>query len=259
MDHQTVPRTEAGHTDAHRHRREHMPTDQSHLNSQQRHTLEKLTGHPLNHNIKWTNVLALFEALGEVTPESGDRFRVTIGEHTAVFHPPAHGDLPADLVVEIRQFLQETNQPDTKPQPGRHLLVVTDHHETTIYEFEPPTAKLETIKPYDPHGHLRHLRHINGNYQGQRAPEDPTYYRAIVEELRGADTIVIFGHGDGHSNAADLLVAALQEHLGQPLPTILTEVRIDAKAFTAAQLMAAAKKIVEEIPRQGIPEDRDRL
>jgi len=83
MDHQTVPRTEAGHTDAHRHRREQMPTDQSHLNNQQRHTLEKLTGHPLNHNIKWTNVLALFEALGEVTPESGDRFRVTIGEHTA--------------------------------------------------------------------------------------------------------------------------------------------------------------------------------
>lgn len=224
-----------------------MTTDQSHLDNQQRHTLEKLTGHPLNHNIKWATVLALFEALGEVTPESGDRFRVTIGEHTAVFHPPAHGDLPTDMVVEIRHFLQETNQPVAEPEPGRHLLVVTDHHETTIYEFEPPTAKLENAKPYDPHGHLRHLRHINGNYQGQRAPEDPAYYRTIVQDVRGADMIVIFGHGDGHSNAADLLVAALQEHLEPPLPTILTEVRIDVKAFTTSQLMVAAQKVVEEL------------
>lgn len=150
------------------------------------------------------------------------------------------------MVVAIRHFLQKTKRPVAAPEPGRHLLVVTDHHETTIYEFEPPTAELETISPYDPHGHLRHLRHIKGNYPGQRAPEDPNYYRKIVEEVRGADMIVIFGHGDGHSNAADLLVAALQEHLVQPLPKILTEVRIDAKDFTTAQLMVAAQKVVAE-------------
>ncbi|MFY2860925.1 hypothetical protein ACOJVU_14415 [Mycobacterium sp. THU-M104] len=224
-----------------------MATDQSHLNNHQRRTLEKLTGHPLSHNIKWDAVQGLFEALGEVIPESGDRFRVRIGEHTAVFHPPAHGDLPADLVVAIRHFLQETSQPVAEPKPGRHLLVVIDHHESTIYEFEPPTAELETISPYDPHGHLRHLRHIKGNYPGQRAPEDPTYYRAVVEEVRGADMIVIFGHGDGHSNAADLLVAAVQEHLAEPLPKILTDVRIDVKDFTVAQLMVAAQKVVAEL------------
>lgn len=133
------------------------------------------------------------------------------------------------------------------PPPGRHLLVVIDHHEATIYEFEPPTARLETIKPYDPKGHLRHLRHINGNYQGQRAPEDPAYYRNVVEEVRGADMVVVFGHGDGHSNAADLLLAALEEHLSEPLPTVLIEVRIDAKAFTPAQLLVAARKAVEEL------------
>lgn len=225
-----------------------MTSDWSDLNSEQRHTLEKLTGHPLNHNIKWPNVLALFEALGEVVPESGDRFRVTVGDHTAVFHAPAHHrDLSADLVVEIRHFLQQAKRPAAEPQPGRHLLVVIDHHATTIYEFEPPTAKLEAIKPYDPRGRLRHLRHIKGHYQGQRAPEDPEYYRSIIEEVRGADMIVIFGHGAGHSNAADLLVAALKERLGQPLPAVLAEARIDAKAYTDSQLMLAAQKVAAEL------------
>lgn len=225
-----------------------MTTDQSHLNSEQRHTLDKLTGHPVSHNIKWKPVQALFEALGDVVPESGDRVRVTIGAHTAVFRPPVHHrDLSADMVMEIRHFLQETNHPATAPRPGRHLLLVTEHHETTIYEFEPPVAKLDTIKPYDPRGHLRHLRHINGNYQGQRAPEDPAYYREIVEAVRGADMIVVFGHGDGHSSAADLLVKELTQQLGQPLPTVLAEARVDAKAFTTGQLMVAAHKVVEEL------------
>jgi hypothetical protein len=223
-------------------------TDQSHLNSEQRRTLDKLNAHPVSHNIKWKPVLALFEALGEVVPESGDRFRVTIGTRTAVFRPPVHHrDLSADLVMEIRRFLKETSQSAVTPQPSRHLLLVTDHHETTIYEFEPPAATLDTVKPYDPHGHLRHLRHINGNYQGQRAPEDPGYYREIVDEVRGADMIVVFGHGEGHSGAADLLVDTLRRDLGEPLPTILAEARVDAKAFTTGQLMVAAHEVVDKL------------
>jgi hypothetical protein len=83
-----------------------MSAEPHHLDSEQRHTLVRLSSHPLSNNIKWPQVLALFEALGEVTLESKDRFRVTVDGRTEVFRPPHHhGDVPADMVVKLRHFL----------------------------------------------------------------------------------------------------------------------------------------------------------
>jgi hypothetical protein len=76
------------------------------LDSGQRHTLEHLSRHPLGANIKWPQVLALLKAMGEVTVESKDRYRVTVNGHTEVFRPPHHGDIPADMTVRLREFLK---------------------------------------------------------------------------------------------------------------------------------------------------------
>jgi hypothetical protein len=88
-----------------------MTQEPMHLDSAQRHTWERLCRHPLATNLKWPQVLALLEAMGDVTKESKDRYRATLGEHTEVFHPPHHGDLPADMVVKLREFV--------KTPPGR--------------------------------------------------------------------------------------------------------------------------------------------
>lgn len=82
----------------------------THLDSEQRGTLQKLLGHPLPANLKWPQVLALLEAMGEVTVESKDRYRMTIGGHTEVFSPPHHGDIPTDMVVKLRHFLEASQE-----------------------------------------------------------------------------------------------------------------------------------------------------
>lgn len=216
------------------------------LDSEQRHTLEHLSSHPLATNIKWPQVLALLEAMGEVIVESKERYRVTVDGHTEVFRPPHHhGDVPAEMVMKLRRFLASALGSDRGAGGGLHLLVVVDHRSATIYEFEPPGERIATVLPYDPRGRLRHLHHIDGNYQGQRTPEDPGYYAAIVEAVRDADTIVIFGHGDGHSDAARLLRDCLSEALPAPTPRMVVEVRIDAKSFTEPQLLVAARRAVE--------------
>lgn len=224
-----------------------MTTDLPHLSSEQRKTYQKLTGHPVNHNIKWPHALALLEALGTVETESGGRYRVTVNDQTAVFHAPHHhADLPTETVVQIRDFLARTaSQHAAAPSEG-HLLVVIDHHEAKIYEFEASAHRLDTIRPHDPEGHLRHLHHISGHFQGQRAPEDHSFFHEVAQELHGAKVIVIFGHGEGHADAADLLVAELKKHPGDSAPTILTELHVDVKALTERQLMEAARKLVDE-------------
>jgi hypothetical protein len=83
-----------------------MTAQEQHLDSEQRHTLAQLSRHPLATNIKWHQVLALLEAMGEVTVESKDRYRVTVNDQTEVFRPPHHGDIPVEMMVKLRQFLK---------------------------------------------------------------------------------------------------------------------------------------------------------
>lgn len=229
-----------------------MTDARPHLDSEQRHTLERLTGHPLNHNIKWPEVLALLEALGEVSVDGDDRHRVTVAGHTEVFRPPRHhGDVPTEMVVKLRRFLASPAAETEPVRPGRDLLVVADHHSATVWEFEPPIERVDTVLPFDPRGRLRHLHHAEGHYQGQRAPEDPGYYRAIAEKVRGADTVLVFGHGDGHSAAARLLAERLRGHLAGT--RILAEARVDAKSFTEPELLAAARQLLAEAGPGGQP------
>ncbi|MCL4422711.1 MAG: hypothetical protein M1115_06035 [Actinobacteria bacterium] len=220
---------------------------QHHLDSEQRRTLHKLLGHPLPANIKWPQVLALLEAMGEVAVESKDRYRVTINDRTEVFSPPHHGDIPTDMVVKLRRFLGDLSVEPRRSSIGLHLLLVVNHHSATIYEFEPAAEHIGTIVPYDPEGHLRHLHHMEGHYKGQRAPEEPAYYRAIADGLKRADTVVIFGHGDGHSDAAKLVWERITKEL-QELPLrILIDQRVDAKALSEGELLAAARHLVESL------------
>jgi hypothetical protein len=76
-----------------------------HLDHEQRRTLEHIESHPMPANLKWPQVLALLEAMGEVTVESKDRYRVTVDGRTEVFHRPNHADVPADTIVKLRHFL----------------------------------------------------------------------------------------------------------------------------------------------------------
>ena len=79
-----------------------------HLDHEQRRILEQLSAHPLPHNLKWKNVIALLKAMGQVDPESDDRLRVTYDGHTEVFRTSKHGDVDADTVVKLRHFLLGT-------------------------------------------------------------------------------------------------------------------------------------------------------
>lgn len=222
-------------------------TTQHHLNSEQRHILKRLSSHPLATDIKWSQVLALVTAMGEVRVESGGRYRVTVGDHTEVFTQPGHlSDVSAEMVMRLRHFLGAVSHTTAPSRGGRHLLVVVDHHGATVYDCQPPSRRVAAAGPFDPNGRLRHLHHIEGHYQGQRAPEDVSYYRAVAAAIRGAQSVVIFGHGDGHSDSVGMVRTRLKEHLSTPAPNIV-EVRLDARSYTEPQLLVAAQRVFSEM------------
>ena len=123
----------------------------------------------------------------------------------------------------------------------RHMLVVIDHQETRVYETEFKGTQPERLHPYDPQGQLRHLHHINGHFQGQRAPEDPGYYERLTPLLHDAEAILIFGNGKGKASAMVQLVRYLTKHHAELADRIVGAVVVDIEALTENQLLAEAR------------------
>ena len=127
-----------------------------------------------------------------------------------------------------------------------HLLVVIDHQEAKVYRTEAYGSVPETITPYDPHGHGRHLHSAHEFTDGKRVPEKKSYYEAVAKTLRGADQVLLFGSGTGKASAMDQLVADLKAHHADVVAKIVGTVTIDPHHTTEAQILAHARDFYAE-------------
>ena len=134
------------------------------------------------------------------------------------------------------------------PEPPT-LMVVVDHHGAKIYRIASASggASKREITPYDPHHFLHHLAHKDqSREQGQRAPEDPSFYKRISDALAAGGKIVVVGHGTGKSNAAQHLAEYLRTHHRETYQRIVREMEADLSAVTTPQLLALAEQALGE-------------
>ncbi|MGC1420672.1 MAG: hypothetical protein WA786_11220 [Acidimicrobiales bacterium] len=84
-----------------------MPDDPTptHLNNHHRDTLASILRHPSGHNIEWTDVLSLLEAVGTVESSHDGKYVVTLGAETETFDRPNHKDVDVQTVVDLRRML----------------------------------------------------------------------------------------------------------------------------------------------------------
>ena len=243
------------------------------LSKASRMTIAALYQHPLSHNLEWSRVVALFEKLGTVDQRSHDKVSFSIGsEHHELLK--RHGkDLAAPDVMTLRHMLSRAgwSPPASSHQASSHqasahqassgrdaadpaattsaaspdLLVVVEHHEARLFHLDIRSADLidHVIKPYDPHHILHHLAHKDQSREpGQRAPEDHTFYERIAQAAVLAGRVVVIGHGEGHSNAADHLMEYVRQHHPAIFQKMVCELSADLSALTAPQLLALGRR-----------------
>jgi hypothetical protein len=147
-------------------------------------------------------------------------------------------------VLAIRHFLEKSGETaiHTPVAPSAHLLVVIDHHEAKIYRTELRGAVPQQLVPYDPHGFGRHLCSDTEETDGKRKPERKSFYEAIAATLRGADQILIFGHGTGESSAMAQLLADLKRNHSDVAKRIVGSMVTDGNHTTEGQLLAKARE-----------------
>lgn len=157
-------------------------------------TYNAIFQHPIAHNLQWHDVRSILAALAEVTEEHNGNLKFTRHDKTLTIHPPQHKDFSnVQELMKIRHFLEHSAvSAQAIAAEGKHLLVVIDHREASIYQTELHGTVLERITPYDPDGFHRHLHSVDDEANGQRQPELKSFYEAIARSLNGAEKILIF-------------------------------------------------------------------
>lgn len=134
--------------------------------------------------------------------------------------------------------------------PG-HFLVVIDHREARIYQTELAGSVPHRITPYDPFGFGRALHYNQDDSNGQRKPEQKSFYEAVAETLKGAEQILMFGGGTGASSAMEQLLIDLKKHHHDLAARVVGTITVDAHHLTEGELLAKAREFYAKLSPAG--------
>jgi len=210
--------------------------------------------HPMPHNLQWREVWAMLGSMKDATAteEGNGNLKVVRNGLTLTLHRARGKDL-ADKkeLMQVRHFLERSGGPSSSVAPaqapaaaaGTHLLVVIDHREARIFSTEMQGAMPQRITPYDPFGFGRDLHYNQDDSNGQRKPEQKSFYEAVAKTLRGAKQILMFGTGTGASSAMEQLLLELKKNHQDVAEKVIGSFAVDEHHLTEPQLLAKAREL----------------
>ena len=210
-------------------------------------TYQHIFQHPMPHNLQWREVWSMLSAMTDAKALEDDKgnLKVMRNGQTLTLHRSRGKDL-ADKreLMQVRHFLErsESSGPPTAPA-GTHLLVVIDHRQARIYSTELHGSVPQRIAPYDPFGFGRDLHYNQDDSNGQRKPEQKSFYEAVAKTLHGAKQILMFGVGTGASSAMEQLIAQLKRDHHEIAERVIGSVAVDEHHLTEDQLLAKAREM----------------
>jgi len=201
----------------------------------------------LPRSLHWSDALELFQRIGQVRTTDGGEFSFVVGTQRELFRRPNTGELGIEEVSRLRRLLKAaaSQVPVTAVDTAGRMVVVVDHHVAHIFRsggVRGPQDEV-TLEPYDPHHFHHHLVHRKeSHYQGDRVPEDLSFYEEICTMLASARAIVLIGHGSGKSSAVDVLMAYIDKHHSELTQRVVANETADLSSLTEPEVEAIAKR-----------------
>ena len=250
------------------------------MKAKHEHILQAIFSHPIQHNLRVSDIEALLLHLGaslELCSDHRLKIQLASGERL-ILHGASgqhHSHLDEESILRLRRFLQQAGLTPEHHDPGsqgvhgdqaKRLVLHLDHHRARLWWLEGQDIRQSDLEPEELWGSGQHLSHRHDrDISGQRAPLDYAYLHALEQAIANADRVVLLGHGHGQSD----LRQVLRDHLEQHRPELLSrleDLTLDDTARSDAELVAAAKahlgnlphRPVLRIPGQEIREPADR-
>ena len=217
------------------------------MNTHHRRIYDTVFQRPLTHNLDWRDVKSLTSSIGTVEEEHNGNVKVTVEGKVMVFYSPTYSDIMSvGQVMQLRQLLEGVEQGPPEPEDF-HALLVMNHSGARIYRTEIVDSVPEKVEPYDPEGQRHHVHTNHDYFKNSERANQGEFYHSVAEKLAGADRIVIFGSGDGSSNAMSRFVSWLKQHNELLFSRVVKTLKIDESHSTEGQLLAKAREVYAEI------------
>jgi len=219
----------------------------AHLRRDHKELLESLLSGKLPRDLSWSAVVDLIGQIGKVEPHGNDEFLFEVGSQRGLFKRGSGHNLDVEEISRLRRFLREAGV-EGKPSgtyPHGRVVVVIDHRIARIYHDVGSSVPEDevNVRPHDPSGFHRHLIHRKeAHYQGERVPEETSFYEEIAKDLAHAEAIILIGHATGKSNAAEFLSEYLKTHYPETFPRVIAVVTADLSALAEPEIEEIAKK-----------------
>jgi hypothetical protein len=218
-----------------------------HLRHDHEELLGRLLSGKLPRDLSWSSVVDLVAQIGKVEPHGNDEFLFEVGSQKGLFKRRDGHNLDVEEISRLRRFLREAGV-QGKPAgafPQGRMVVVIDHRKARIYHDLGKSVPADEVnaEPRDPFGFHRHLIHRKeAHYEGERVPEETSFYEEIVRDLVHAEAIILIGHATGTSNAAVFLNEYLKTHHREIFPRVIAVETADLSALTEPEIEEIAKK-----------------
>lgn len=150
----------------------------------------------------------------------------------------------------ITNLTAETTTPSlANPPPDGRRLVVINHHEARVFRSVAVGTLPEQILSRTGGEHLGHAPNSKDSSRGGEKPDPNVFFPRVVNALKDAREILVFGSGAGRSNEMDQLVAWLGTHHAELAKLVLGTLTVDEHHLTDSQLLAKARDFYA-LPRQ---------
>jgi hypothetical protein len=201
----------------------------------------------LPRSLHWSDIVELIGHLGQVQAHGENEFAFVVGARREIFKRPHTPEMGVEEVSRLRKFLKEagSESPSNKFTQPRRMIVVIDHHAARIFHNfgENRPQDTATVTPYDPHHFHHHLIHRKeAHYEGERVPEEPSFYEEVAAALVSANEIVLIGHGTGKSSALSALEEYLKKHHIELSRRVKATETLDLSALTDPEIEAIANR-----------------
>ena len=220
------------------------------------HTLKALFHHPLQHDLRMSDIEALLlqlEASVEHLSDHRLKLQLPSGEIMVLHTAPGlkHSFLNEEGVLRLRRFLERagitpehpiTPQQHPRGEQAKRLVIHLDHRGARLWWLQGDDVEKATLQPHglwNDHQRLSH-RHER-DIAGQRAPLDYDYLDQLSTAVLKADRVVLLGHGHGQSDIRQLLRQYISRH--HPVAEErMEQLIVDDTALSEEELLAVARK-----------------
>ena len=226
------------------------------MRHQHAETLQAVFSHPLQHNIRMSDVEALLQHLNAQVEHLSDhrlKLQLTSGE-TMVLHAASglhHAVLDQDGVMRLRRFLERAGITPEHPDPpephgrgdqAKRLVIHLDHRGARLWWLVGDENETSTLEP---HGlwstHQRLTNRHDRDVAGQKAPLDYKYLHQLTEAVIEADRVLLLGHGHGQSDLRQQLTKYIERHNPRKAEILESET-LDDTSCSDEELLAIARK-----------------